>query len=298
MRNAWRVMRGAPRITRHASRRRFVIRIVSRRRTIIVSRHRSHVRRRLEIRRSAPATRRAAATVAAGEAAAVGSALASLAWSTAIAPAALVDARATSQNLFAARGEHSLQRFDAVVGRLEKEIFHHRLGTLELRDQHLRVGTTRHLAAHLRHHAVATRAMQYHEDAPLSRLHEVWGLRDRMLRHPRWSTAHAPAFPFRHGFGRLPERRSKEYTPRRVSRRPAARKSTNCRPLAPIQLSASNVPSARHAGAPARHLVDEPARPRARVAQGRAALESELRRSFAPNAVFVFASKMMVCASP
>jgi hypothetical protein len=116
----------------------------------------------------------------------------------------LVHAWTATQHFFSARSEHSFQRFDPVVGRLEEQILHHRLGSLELGDQHFCVGATGHLAAHLGHHAVAARSVQDDEDAPLSRLHEVGGLRHRMLRHPRWFTAHAPAFPFRHSFGRLP----------------------------------------------------------------------------------------------
>ena len=135
--------------------------------------------------------------------------------------AALVNARSATQHLLATRGEHSLERFDTVIGRLEEKILHYRFGTLQLRDQHLRVRSTRHLATDFGHDTVAARAVQDDEDAPLPRLHEVRGLRDLMLCYP-WSRSprtSASSFPSRHSFGRLPERRSKEYTLSRVSRR-------------------------------------------------------------------------------
>jgi hypothetical protein len=124
--------------------------------------------------------------------------------------------RTAAQYLLAARGEHGFECFDAIVRRFEEEILHDGLGTLELRDQHFRVRSARHFAAHLRYDAVAAGAMQNDEDAPFSRLHEVGGLRNRMLRD---SSRSAP-FPSCHSFGRLPERRFKEYTLFTVSRSP------------------------------------------------------------------------------
>jgi hypothetical protein len=111
-----------------------------------------------------------------------------------------VDAWPATQYLFAAGGEDGLERFDTVVRRLEEEILHGGLGALELRDQHLGVRPARHLAAHLRHDAIAARAVQNHEDAPFSRLHEVRGPGHLVLRDPRRSRP----FPFCHSFGRLP----------------------------------------------------------------------------------------------
>jgi hypothetical protein len=127
-----------------------------------------------------------------------------------------MNARPASKDLLTTCRQNGLERFDSVVRGLEKEILHHGLGALELGDQHLRVRPARHFAAHLRYDAIAARAVQDYEDAPLSRLHEVRGLGHLMLRDPRRSTP----FPFCHSFGRLPERRSKEYTLASLSRSP------------------------------------------------------------------------------
>src|SRR5881394_3954940 len=133
--------------------------------------------------------------------------------------APFVNTRSALEYLFATGGEHSLQRLDAIVGRFEKEILHNGLGALELRDQHLRVRPARHLAAYFGHDTIAACPMQNHDDAPFSRLHEIRGLRRLMLRDPGRTPS---PFPFCHGFGHLPERRSKEYTLSGVSRRVSA----------------------------------------------------------------------------
>jgi hypothetical protein len=52
----------------------------------------------------------------------------------------------------------------------------HRLGALQGVDEHLRVHAGWHRAAHLRVDAVSDRPAQHHEDAALTRLHEVVGL--------------------------------------------------------------------------------------------------------------------------
>jgi hypothetical protein len=105
-----------------------------------------------------------------------------------------------SKNLLAARRQNGLERLDSVVGGLEKEIFHDGLGALELRDQHLGMRTARHFAADLRHDPIAASAVQSHEDAPLSRLHEIRGLGHLMLRDP----CRSRPFPFCHSFGPSP----------------------------------------------------------------------------------------------
>jgi hypothetical protein len=127
---------------------------------------------------------------------------------------ALLHARSATKDFFATGSEHSLQRFDAVIGGFEEEILDHRFSALELIDQHLRVRPARHFAAHFGHDAVTARAMQDDEHAPLARLHEVRGLRDLIGCYPWSPSARTPgtSFPFCHSFGRLPERRSKEYT--------------------------------------------------------------------------------------
>jgi hypothetical protein len=117
--------------------------------------------------------------------------------------AALMHARSALQHFFSTGGENGLECFDPVVGRFEKEILHHRFRSLELRDQHLRVSPARHFTAYFRYDAIAAGAMQDHNNPAFSRLHEVRGFGPLMLRDSRWT----PAFPFRHGFGRLPERR-------------------------------------------------------------------------------------------
>ena len=127
-----------------------------------------------------------------------------------------VNTRSPLQHLFSTGGEHSFQRLDAIIGRFQKEVLHHGLGALELGDQHLRVRSARHLSAYLGHDTIAACPVQNHDHAPFSRLHEIRGLRHLMLRDPGRTPS---PFPFCHGFGHLPERRSKEYTLSRVSRR-------------------------------------------------------------------------------
>jgi hypothetical protein len=114
-----------------------------------------------------------------------------------LATTALVNARSATQHLFSAGSEHSLERFNAVIRRLEEEILDDGLSPLQLRNQHLRVGAARHFAADLWHHTVPTRTVQHYEDAPFPRLHEIRGLGNLVLPDSRWS----PAFPSCHSFG-------------------------------------------------------------------------------------------------
>ena len=141
----------------------------------------------------------------------------------AVAGTTFVHPRPTAKHLLSTRRQYGLERFNPVVGRLQKEVLHDGFGTLELADQHLGVRTARHLPAHLRDDPIPARTVQNHEDAPLSRLHEVRGLGHLMLRDP----CRSPPFPFCHGFGCLPERRSKEYTLFTFWRSPHPRNCSN-----------------------------------------------------------------------
>jgi hypothetical protein len=111
-----------------------------------------------------------------------------------------VHTRSSLQHFLTTRGKHGLQRFDAIVRGLEKEILHDGLGSLELRDQHFRVRPARHFATDFGDYAIAACAMQHHDQAPLSWLHEIRGLGYLMLRDPGWTSSPSP-FPSCHSFG-------------------------------------------------------------------------------------------------
>src|SRR5689334_9382348 len=182
--------------------------VVSRLRPLRFVGGRSWTRRLIISRSAAPATRRSSA-IAARSATVVaplsfGVSLTSIRSALAAVSATLVHAGSALQHFFSTGGENGLECFDPVVGRLEKEVLHHRFGPLELRYQHLRVSPARHFTAYFRYHTITAGPMQDHNDAAFSRLHEIGGLGPLMLlRDPRWP----PAFPFRHSFGHLPERR-------------------------------------------------------------------------------------------
>src|SRR4051794_21653694 len=110
--------------------RRLVVGIVAGRRTIIVGRHRPHVGRRLELWCSATAAWWPASAVCAPKRSAAFSVLAAVRRSAAVAATTFVNARPATQHFLPTCSEHSLQRFDAVIGGFEEEILHHRLGAL------------------------------------------------------------------------------------------------------------------------------------------------------------------------
>src|SRR5919108_3515324 len=69
--------------------------------------------------------------------------------------------------------QNCLQRFDPIIGRLEEEVFEHRLGALKLPHERLRLRLGWHRPAVLRERAIADRLSQDSYATTLSMLEEV-----------------------------------------------------------------------------------------------------------------------------
>ena len=83
------------------------------------------------------------------------------------------DTRSSAHDGLATGLENRFERLDPVVGGLEEEIVHHRLGLLELLDECERHRAARHRAAELRVDAVARRPAENGDRSLLTRLQEV-----------------------------------------------------------------------------------------------------------------------------